>query len=228
MAETEGPRDAVKGPAAIAGAAPGLGFRALRWALAFTMALVALGIYAWIAARNQTRFDERLVTPWALWTPLDRRLPTLPWMIWPYMLYYVLIFVPVFLTRELMDVAEVLTAFVVVSAIAWLAYLMWPVRMIYPALACTGEACRMLHGLYLMDGGVNVMPSLHAAHSLLAALIFYTYRNRFAPAVLVAALAVSAAAVLTRQHYVADILAGFAVGGAGWALTRVAFGWVRG
>lgn len=67
------------------------------------------------------------------------------------------------------------------------------------------------------------MPSLHAAHAILAAMFFFSYRNRFAPLVLAGALMVSVAAVLTRQHFLLDVPAGLALGVAGWWLVRASF-----
>jgi len=74
--------------------------------------------------------------------------------------------------------------------------------------------------LWSMDMGVNVMPSLHSAHSALAAVVFISYRNRAWPLVAAGATAVCVAAVLTRQHYMLDVPAGIALAVAGWAVVR--------
>jgi membrane-associated phospholipid phosphatase len=64
------------------------------------------------------------------------------------------------------------------------------------------------------------MPSLHAAHSVLAAAIFWSYRNRAWPLVALGAAGVCVAAVLTRQHYILDIAAGLALALVVWAVVR--------
>lgn len=201
---------------------PGVGFRTMRWVLAFTLSLIILSVYTQLSLWNVTRFEAG-VPALTLWTPLDRHVPTVPWMVWPYMLYFLLIFAPIFLTRRPIQVAEILTAYLMVSAVAWTAYVVWPVRMVYPPLVCDGLSCRILDGLYRADAGVNVMPSQHAAHAMVAAAVFHTYRSRLTPLVLAAALAVTAAAVLTRQHFVLDVPVGMALGLAGWWLTRLLF-----
>jgi hypothetical protein len=69
-----------------------------------------------------------------------------------------------------------------------------------------------------------VMPSLHAAHSALAAAIFVSYRSRLWPLMVAGASAVSVAAVLTRQHFVLDIPAGIALAVVAWLAVRWGFG----
>jgi membrane-associated phospholipid phosphatase len=201
---------------------PSVGFRTLRWALAFVGAIVVLGVYSRLSLWNVERFESG-ARAHALWTNWDTRLPTLPWMIWPYMLYYVLVFSPVALARRWVQIAELAVAYFSVTAVAWALYVMWPVRMVYPALGCGGLSCRILVDLYQADQGVNVMPSQHAAHAILAAMFCYSYRSRFAPLVLAGALLVSAAAVLTKQHYLVDVPAGLLLGVAGWWLVRTVF-----
>ena len=198
-------------------------FRVMRWVAAFALALIVLSGYEVLANWNLGRFASG-AAPMVLWTALDRWLPTVPWLVWPYAFYYVLVMMPVFLARRPSQLAEMIAAYFLVSVVAWGVFVLFPVRMEYPHLACAGISCRMLEGLYRVDGGVNVMPSLHAAHSILAASIFFTYRSRLAWPVLAAALAVCVAAVLTRQHYLVDVPPGVVLGLVGWVVVR----WVGG
>jgi len=211
-------------PASAAEPAPDLSlrFRILRWVSGFALALFVLVGYTWLSTWNVMRFTDGLPTQ-ALWTRLDRSLPTIPSAIWLYVLYYLLVFLPMFAVRRVRELVEVLTAYLVVSVLAWIVYALWPVRMEYPHLVCAGVSCEVLMRLWAMDMGVNVMPSLHAAHSALAAAIFVSYRSRMWPLMVAGATAVSVAAVLTRQHYVLDIPAGIALAIAGWLAVRWAF-----
>jgi membrane-associated phospholipid phosphatase len=202
----------------------GVRFRVLRWAAAFTLGLVILVGYTLISTWNVDRFLDGGLATRALWTRLDRAVPTVPEAIWPYGLYYVLVMMPMFAVRRSRELGEVLTAYLFVTVSAWVAYAVWPVRMEYPHLVCGGRfSCEVLLRLWSMDMGVNVMPSLHAAHSALAAAIFWSYRNKAWPLIAVGAAAVSVAAVLTRQHYILDIVAGVALALVGWALVRLMF-----
>ena len=205
-----------------------LWFRVVRWAAAFGLAVLMLVGYTLMSSWNIDRFMDGHSTV-ALWTRMDRAVPTVPEAIWLYVLYYVLVMMPMFAVRRVREMSEVLASFVLVTVAAWVVYALWPVRMQYPQLMCAGVSCDVLMRLWAMDMGVNVMPSLHAAHSALAAVVFITYRNRAWPLVAAGALAVSVAAVLTKQHYVLDIPAGIALAVVVWILVRwvVAALWVE-
>jgi len=204
------------------GADCSLRFRILRWVSGFALALFALVGYTWLSTWNVMRFTDGLPSQ-ALWTRLDRSVPMIPAAIWVYALYYVLVMLPMFAVRRVRELVEVLTAYFLVTVVAWGIYILWPVRMEYPHLVCAGVSCEVLMRLWIMDMGVNVMPSLHAAHSVLAAAIFVSYRSRVWPLMVAGATGVSVAAVLTRQHFVLDIPAGIALAVVGWLAVRWGF-----
>jgi hypothetical protein len=196
-----------------------LWFRVVRWTAAFGLAVLMLVGYTLMSTWNIDRFTDGHATI-ALWTRADRVLPTIPEAIWLYVIYYVLVMMPMFAVRRVRQLVEVLSAYLLVTVVAWVVFALWPVRMEYPPVACAGVSCQVLMRLWAMDMGVNVMPSLHAGHSVLAAAVFITYRNRAWPLVTAGATAVCIAAVLTRQHYVLDIPAGIALAILGWAVVR--------
>ena len=66
--------------------------------------------------------------------------------------------------------------------------------------------------------GVNTFPSGHAAEALAVALLVACAPWPICVAMLVIALAISAGAVLGRYHYLADAIAGWAVGLVVWRL----------
>ncbi len=203
-----------------------LWFRVTRWASGFALALLVLVGYALLSTWNVDRFTDGGLPTQALWTRLDRAVPLVPAAIWPYALYYVLVMMPLFAVRRMRELTEVFSAYLLVTFSAWIVYVIWPVRMEYPHEVCTGFSCTILMRLWAMDMGVNVMPSLHAAHSVLAAAIFWSYRNKAWPLMAAGAAAVSVAAILTRQHYILDIVAGVALALVVWALVRAVFRWL--
>ncbi len=203
----------------------GVWFRVTRWAAGFALAVFILVGYTLLSSWNVDRFADGGLPTRALWTRLDRAVPIVPEAIWPYALYYVLVMMPLFAVRRARELAEVLSAYLLVTVSAWVVYALWPVRMEYPHLVCGGRfSCEVLLRLWSMDMGVNVMPSLHAAHSALAAAIFWSYRNKAWPLIAIGAAGVSIAAVLTRQHYILDIVAGLVLALVVWALVRRVFG----
>ena len=200
-----------------------LWFRVTRWAAGFALALLVLVGYTLLSTWNVDRFTDGGLPTQALWTRLDRAVPIIPEAIWPYALYYVLVMMPLFAVRRMRELSEVLSAYLLVTVSAWIVYVIWPVRMEYPHEVCAGFSCQILLRLWAMDMGVNVMPSLHAAHSVLAAAIFWSYRSKVWPLIAAGAAAVSVAAILTRQHYILDIAAGVALAIVVWALVRAVF-----
>lgn len=203
-------------PAAPAASADTLGPSRWLWAMGMCVFLV-LG-YALIARWNQNRFEVAR-DPWKFMIRWDDKVPAVPWTIWLYALYYPLVLTPLFIIKTRVQLLEVLAAYLIVSLVAWLSFLAIPVRMAYPALSCSGISCSMLGHLYAVDRGVNVFPSLHAAHTVLAAAIFCRYRSRLSGVMIFGASLVCLSAVLTRQHYLVDLPAGMALGLGAWALT---------
>lgn len=183
------------------------------------MALLFTAVYLLVSRWNLHRFDHGL-EPWELWTGLDRRLPVVPWAIWLYAVYYPLAFTPLVLVRTRYQLVEVLAAFVLATAVGWISFVVFPVRMEYPELACSGPSCALLERLYAWDRGVNIFPSLHATHSVLALTVFLHHGSRWWPLVAVGALLACVGAVLTRQHYVLDVPAGAALGYWSWPFAR--------
>jgi membrane-associated phospholipid phosphatase len=203
---------------------PDLRFRVERWVVAFAIGIFVLLGYFFFTLWNLDRMEYGPVEGIALWTAFDQLVPLWPHAFWSYILYYPLVLMPAFLARDRTHLIELGTAYVVVTGVAWLCWVLFPIRMEYPTLACGGLSCEMLRGLYETDGGVNSFPSLHVGHSVLAAAIFWSYRHRVPVAVLALvmamAAAVSASTVLLKQHYVIDVPAGILLGLGGWVLTR--------
>lgn len=203
---------------------PSLRFRIERWVVAFTIGIFVLVGYFFFTLWNIGRMEYGPVEGIELWTAVDSLIPLWPHAFWTYILYYPLVLMPAFLARNRRHLLEMGVAYLIVTSVAWISWVILPVRMDYPTLACAGLSCEMLRGLYETDGGVNIFPSLHVGHSLLAASMFWTYRERVPAWVLslvtFMAVAVSASTVLLKQHYIIDVPAGVLLGLGGWVLTR--------
>lgn len=190
-------------------------FRVQRWVFAFGCGTFILVSYLVIADWNLSRFAAG-TPPIRLETWLDRRIPFVPQAFWIYVGYYLIAISPAWLARRWSDFKPMVTSYGVATALAWVAWVAVPVRMIPPPLDCGGFTCRVLLRFIDADGGVNVFPSMHVAHSMLAALFHLRQRSPARWLVLVGALGVTASTVLIRQHYVVDIPAGVAAAAIGW------------
>lgn len=194
-------------------------FRIFRWVVAFSLGIIILTAYYFLTAWNVQRFEQggEYITLWTYW---DRKIPLAPWAIWLYILYYPVVMMPTFLVRNRAELFQMAISYLIVSAIGWLCWIFIPVRMEYPELSCSGFSCQWLRGIYDADGGVNVFPSLHVGHSTLAAAIFVSYRSPLRWVMVLAALAIAASTVLTRQHYLIDLPFGALLALSGWWTTR--------
>jgi membrane-associated phospholipid phosphatase len=153
------------------------------------------------------------LTPSLAWpeSPIDTWVPFVPAAVWPYVSWYL---VPALvLTLDGPAFRRAWVAEVVAFLICLVIFIVMPSSMTRPAVAPGGAlSLRMVRALYALDPPTNVFPSFHAA---LAWVVCGTVQPR---AILGRALmgvwllAVCAACVLTKQHYVLDVLAGSAVG----------------
>lgn len=194
--------------------------RGIRIALGCAVALYMLGGYYLIGMYEAGRFTQGAAAPLALWTAADALIPLLPIFVFPYLLYIPVLISPGLLPLGFGDFIEGCTGYFVASTIAFIFFLALPVRMEYPPLDCAGAACTALRGLYDVDGGLNVFPSLHVSHCFLAAAVAARSPSRWRFAVWAAALAVASATVLTKQHYLVDLPAGLLAGYLGLTSAR--------
>lgn len=190
-------------------------FRVQRWVFAFSCGIFILVSYVLIAEWNLARFASG-TPPIRLETWLDRHVPFVPQAFWIYIGYYLIAISPAWLARRWSDFKPMVIAYGVATALGWVAWILVPVRMVPPPFGCAGFTCRVLQGFIDADGGVNVFPSMHVAHSLLAALLHLRHRSPARWLVVAGALGVTVSTVLIRQHYVVDIPAGAAVAAIGW------------
>jgi len=146
-----------------------------------------------------------------LTTPLDSAIAVVPLAVWAYISWYPSSLAVLLAGREnfrRLCVAEFI-AFLLCSTI----HILWPVTIERPALdALTGASARALRAIYAIDKPVSLFPSFHAA----VAPILVQLRPS-SPLLRVFIWAwmgsICLSCVLTKQHYVLDVVAGLAVGG---------------
>ncbi len=200
-----------------------LRFRVVRWAFAFGAGTIVLIGYLATSRWNLARFESG-VTPITLFTRFDEHVPFVPLAFWAYLLYYLLAISPAFLARSWRELLTMAIAYGTASLIAWLTWIALPVRMVLTPLHCSGLTCRMLIAFQEGDGGVNVFPSLHVAHTVLAAAFHVHHRSAVMPAVLLGTVLVIASTVLIRQHYLVDLPAGALTASIGWWVAKRTLG----
>lgn len=142
--------------------------------------------------------------------PLDRLLPLVPASALVYgALYAFLIALPVLViqTREL--VHRTVRAYLAVWIAAYVCFLLYPTVAPRPEQVIGGGyATWGLRFLYDADPPFNCFPSLHVAHSFVSALACHRVHRTLGRVATGFAGLVAISTLLTKQHYVLDVIAG--------------------
>lgn len=208
-------------PGSLAGvAAPAVAAGDLRREQVLTALCLAAGLAAGFYFID-TSAAARAAAGFPIWAPVtawDSRIPFSPAWIWPYLLYFPLCMTPLLLAPVRSDLGVFRGAargFLLQFVAAFAVFLLAPSGVVLPTPSGGGlseAALRLLHGV---DPGFNVFPSLHVANAVFVAGLFTRFAGAGAAAgVWAAALLVTASTVLVKQHYIADLPAGAALGAA--------------
>jgi membrane-associated phospholipid phosphatase len=176
--------------------------------------LIAASTVGYLAIGTHHQAHASRIAPLALVTPLDARIPFMPWFVFAYLLYYVWLIIPLVVIRRAEQLDRVIAAFTLMQVSAALVFFTFPSRMNRPTDLPDDLAGTTLRSLYAVDPGWNLFPSLHVGHSVLVALLCWRYRRDLFPVVAAGAAVIAASTVLIKQHYVIDIPAGALLAGA--------------
>lgn len=153
-----------------------------------------------------------------LFLPGEERLPFLPIFEYLYVLTY---FIPALLIvtiRDYTTLRRLLRATLLTLLAAYTTYLVFPVYFERPPLVVSSLHTWLLSLEYL-DKPYNHFPSLHVALTWLAVFASQVSRSSRIGLIVLAG-GVSLSTVFVKQHYVADVLYGFALSCIGWRLAR--------
>ena len=142
--------------------------------------------------------------------PWDRAVPLQPtWALIYGALYMFLIVLPVFVVREGDHIRRTFWAYVAVWITAYVCFFIYPTVAPRPAeLVGDGFSLWGLRFLYDADPPYNCFPSIHVAHSFVSALTCLRLSRRLGLAALFCASLVAVSTLFTKQHYIADVVAG--------------------
>ncbi len=160
-----------------------------------------------------------------LYLPGEDALPFLPAFEYAYGLTYVLPLLLLVGIRTLAECVRCTLAFLLVLAVAYGTYAVFPVYLARPALVPSTLAEHLL-ALEYRDPSYNHFPSLHVA---ITWLVYLACRERLGSRwLLPLSLAVSVSTLFVKQHYAVDVIYGALLAVLAWALAgRLAGAWVR-
>jgi len=149
-------------------------------------------------------------------TALDRVWPLEPaWMLVYGSLYVFVVILPFLVIRERQLGHRTLRAYIAVMLPAYAGFLLYPTTApSHGVLPSTGFAAWTLRLAYDIDTPANCFPSLHVAYAFVAAQACYRVHRGVGIAALIWATLIALSTLFTKQHYIVDVAAGAAMGGA--------------
>lgn len=142
----------------------------------------------------------------------DSSIPFSSKFVWVYVLHYVLPVLMVVLLPGLKRFNNALLSYFFVFTVAFAVFIVYPVRMIRPNHLGPDFSDTVLGLIYSIDEPTAVFPSVHVALSLLTGLIVTYNDKRLGSVFLLTALGIALSTLYVKQHWIADILAGAALG----------------
>lgn len=141
---------------------------------------------------------------------LDRLLPLAPvWALIYGALYLFLIVLPVFVVQQNEMIRRTVWAYLTVWSVAYACFLVYPTVAPRPdEVTGDGFAVWGLQFLYDADPPYNCFPSIHVAHCFVSALACHRVHRSLGLVALSCASLVAIATLLTKQHYIADVIGG--------------------
>jgi membrane-associated phospholipid phosphatase len=187
-------------------AAPAIASQAYKWTIGLSLAALQSAVYFGVGHLNLSRSTE------ILRTRLDDAIPFWPWTAWCYLPFYAGVFILAIgglKRRALFNRAIV--AVLIVMALGALGHVFigaeYPRPVLHPPYPDISAA--FLASVQRIDPPGNVFPSLHVAHTTMLALLLLKDRPRLGLLTLAMATALALSTLTTKQHFVADVIAGY-------------------
>lgn len=144
---------------------------------------------------------------------LDDRIPLLPAFVFPYLSLYLLLVISLWRFAQAEAKIFVITALAISLdlVISYLVFLFYQTQVERPAILGSDVSSSILRWVYSIDKPFNAFPSLHTSLSALLVLLWGRVGSRIQPIIALWAVFIIASTLLTKQHYIADVLGGIAV-----------------
>jgi membrane-associated phospholipid phosphatase len=148
-------------------------------------------------------------------TPLDIKVPFWPWTGFIYVSVYVFPLSVGVLVDNDKDVMPIVLSFMGMATVCIAAFIFYPT--IYPRPPIDGQGWAVaLKLVRFLDTPANCLPSQHVALGFLSSFYVQRYRKTFGNIALLVSVLIAISTLTTKQHYVWDVVAGY-------ALARVTF-----
>jgi len=168
--------------------------------------LIVYGGCNWITARR-----ANVGTFYFEW---ERKIPFVPFFILPYMSIDLFFVVAPFLCRTHRELTVLAKRIVTAIMVAGICFLFFPLRFAFSRPHADGWLGAIFDWFRGMDAPYNLLPSLHAAFTLILFDIYFRHTRGFGRvATIVWFVLIALSPVLTYQHHLIDIVGGFVLAG---------------
>jgi membrane-associated phospholipid phosphatase len=157
-------------------------------------------------------------------TPLDAALPVVPLFAIPYvsLIPYIGVSLIAFLFIRVRVYRSAAITMIIVWFVSYACFFFLQSYIERPNIAGTDPFSAMVRGIYASDRPYNDFPSLHTSLSTIIAMHWWRVDRRAGIAATVWTALIVMSTVLIKQHYLADVAGGLAVGAIGsWLVMRV-------
>jgi membrane-associated phospholipid phosphatase len=159
-----------------------------------------------------------------LQTPLDSALPLVPVFAVPYvsLVPYIGVSLLAFLLFRVRVYRSAAITMIIVWFISYACFFLLQSYVARPNIAGTDPFSAMVRAVYAIDRPYNDFPSLHTSLSTIAAMHWWRIDRRAGIAAAAWTALIVMSTVLIKQHYLADVAGGLALGAGGsWLVMRV-------
>jgi len=146
-----------------------------------------------------------------LYTWVDFRIPYIPEFVFIYLTIYPVFLLPFFIVRDWEFFLVFAYAYLTLMVICYATFLIYPVGIERYPVAGTPFTQWALTKVFNVDKPVNCFPSMHAAMAMISSLTLYEISRARGAFTFLLTLLIGASTLLTKQHYIVDIFAGYAL-----------------
>jgi membrane-associated phospholipid phosphatase len=179
-----------------------------RWTVGLSMAAAQSVMYFGIGHAHLSRSTD------VLRTRLDDAIPFWPWTAWCYLPFYAGVFIMAIAGfRHLALFNRTAKAVILVMGIGALGHLFMGAEYPRPVLHApfADLSAAFMAWVQSVDPPGNVFPSLHVAHTTLLSLLLIRDRPVLGRVALLMATLLALSTLTTKQHFIADVVAGYAL-----------------
>ena len=154
--------------------------------------------------------------------PFENSLPFAPALIFAYVLEFVLLGLTYLMVDDLPYFKKIVRAFTLCVTLHFVVFLVFPVEYnLRPVINPEqGWAYQFVSFYYWLDLPYNCFPSMHVSNAFLVAFLLQRFRPGLGWVLHPISVLIAISVVLVKQHYIADVVAGFFVG---WLVDRFVF-----